>query len=139
MIRVIFPLVQIQGGTQIVYPDDIKYFSATDLTTSPGNIIANYSGQMALTVYVPLVVAVPSFVPQGTIVNRLLTKLNAAGLAAILNAATTDPIIQGFLFVFQAHDPVDVNYPATIQGFQYLASKGLINVADIPTYLSPGP
>jgi hypothetical protein len=50
--RVIFQYQENESGF-IVYPDDISMFSATDLFTEPGKIIAEYRGDLNLTPYIP--------------------------------------------------------------------------------------
>lgn len=51
--KIIFPYEKIEDTNQMKYPDDIKFFSNTDIDTKPGFTIAYYSGAKNLVEYVP--------------------------------------------------------------------------------------
>lgn len=65
---------------------------------------------------------------------KLLMRFTAAERIQI--RASTDPVVQDFLSLLNAADKVDLKDPTTIQGFQYLVSKGFLTSARAAEILS---
>lgn len=77
-------------------------------------------------------------VPFGAVWNWLLHNWGGATMATVITKGTpgvagNDPNIVVFYATFQAHDPVNLNDPIAVSGFNYLVAQGYITQQQVPT------
>jgi hypothetical protein len=77
-------------------------------------------------------------IPKGTMVNRLVNQLGAAGLATLLALKATDPEVNAFFYQFDSQTVVDVSNADTIAGFNYFVSQNYMSQAVANVMLAYG-
>jgi hypothetical protein len=125
MKRVIFPYAE-NGQGLVQYPDNIALFANTKQIGT--NIVADYSGEMALTAYVD-VVAAPVWAWYIDI-GALFDRFGAAKLAVL---TSTEPIVKAFVTDFMSRHWGDLQSPQIVAGIEYMRGVTVPGIGTIGT------